>query len=343
MPSLRRVVWFGLFGAAIIAARGCSPDDSLTGAQPETAPVAEHGHDANEAITPVIDLSEFSITGDLTVPAGRIVVDVTNNGAIPHNLVLEGGPKTSDLTNGEQTSLDLGELGPGTYTLFCDIPGHQGSGMEATLTVVAESESDSITHTASHTEEEPDWAQLDATMLDSIRAFPAETEGLGNTLLEPTILPDGTKQFNLTVAIEQWEVEPGRFVDAWTYNGQVPGPHIRIDVGDKIRVDVQNDLPMGTDIHWHGVRTPNDMDGVSPITQDLIESGDSFVYEFEATRPSIGMYHAHHHGHVQISNGLFGVFTIGELPIPRGETIGGVTIAADLEVAHEIPMVLMLA
>ncbi len=108
MPSLRRVVWFGLFGAALLAASACSPDDPLTGTIAGTAPVADHGRSDDGAITPVIDLSEFSISGDLTVAAGHIVVDVTNNGAIPHNLVLEGGPKTIDLNNGEQAFLDVG-------------------------------------------------------------------------------------------------------------------------------------------------------------------------------------------------------------------------------------------
>lgn len=211
--------------------------------------------------------------------------------------------------------------------------------MSATLEVVPTEEADMVTISTERSDE-PDWAHLDAAMIDSINAFPAATEGLGNVPLEPTVLPDGTKEFDLTVAITPWEVEPGKFVDAWTYNGMVPGPEIRVDVGDRVRVNVQNDLPLGTDIHWHGIPTPNDQDGVAPLTQDLIESGDDYVYEFVAERASIGMYHAHHHGQMAIPNGLFGVFTIGDLPIPRGETIAGVTIPEDLVVDHEIPMVL---
>lgn len=191
-----------------------------------------------------------------------------------------------------------------------------------------------------HHGDEIDWDALDEVMLDSIRAFPAETEGVGNQLLEPTIAADGTKEFELTAAITPWEVEPGKIVDAWTYNGMVPGPMIKVDVGDNVRVHIQNDLPMGTDIHWHGVRTPNNMDGVSPVTQDLIRSGEDFTYEFVADRPAVGMYHAHHHGHVQIPNGMFAVMLIGEMPLPRGQTISGVTIPEDLEVAQEFPMVL---
>jgi FtsP/CotA-like multicopper oxidase with cupredoxin domain len=188
--------------------------------------------------------------------------------------------------------------------------------------------------------EDVDWDALDEAMTQSILAFPAETEGKGNEPLEPTILPDGTKEFELTAAITPWEVEPGKFVDAWTYNGMVPGPMIRIDLGDKVRVILDNQLPMGTDIHWHGIQTPNNMDGVAPLTQKLIKSGETFIYEFEAVNPAIGMYHAHHHGHVQIVNGMFGVFIIGDTLLPRGQTISGIEIPEDLEVAHEIPMVL---
>jgi FtsP/CotA-like multicopper oxidase with cupredoxin domain len=177
-------------------------------------------------------------------------------------------------------------------------------------------------------------------MTESILAFPAETEGRGNQELEPTILDDGTKEFQLTAAITPWEVEPGKVVDAWTYNGMVPAPMIKVEVGDRVRVVVDNQLPMGTDVHWHGVQVPNDMDGVAPLTQPLIESGDSFVYEFTTQEPMVAMYHAHHHGQMQVPNGLFGVFIVGDVPMPLGQTISGIEIPQDLEVTQEIPMVL---
>jgi len=318
--------------AVVLLVTSCAKDDELAG-EVALADVA------GDAIVPLIDLSEFAIRGDLVVPEGRLVLDVLNTGAAPHNLRLAGGPITSDLSTGEGTFLDIGELSPGTYELFCEIAGHRESGMTTIFEVVPAAEADSATISTERSDE-PDWAHLDAAMINSIKAFPAETEGLGNVALEPNILPDGTKEFDLTVAITPWEVEPGRIVDAWTYNGMVPGPEIRVDVGDKVRVNVQNDLPLGTDIHWHGIPTPNDQDGVAPITQDLIPSGDDYVYEFVAERASIGMYHAHHHGQMAIPNGLFGIFTVGDIPIPRGQTIGDTTIPEDLVVDHEIPMVL---
>jgi len=304
--------------------------DSGDGADSEVAAAT-----AAEVVAPV-SLTEFAIDGDLVVPPGEVTLDVRNDGAIQHNLVFEGRIRTAELNANDSEALALGTLAAGSYEILCDIPGHAEAGMKATLVVQEGSE----TPGEPATEEEPDWEALDTAMTESILAFPAETEGIGNQPLEPTILADGTKEFHLTTAITDWEVEPGKFVEAWTYNGQVPGPAIQIDVGDRIRVVVDNQLPMGTDIHWHGIRTPNDQDGVAPLTQPLIESGTEYVYEFEATRPAVGMYHAHHHGQMQVPNGLFGTLLIGDPPLPLGETISGFEIPADLELTDVIPMVL---
>jgi FtsP/CotA-like multicopper oxidase with cupredoxin domain len=335
MTSSRSRRLLGGLLALLTLVASCASDDQFAG-EVAMAPDVEIGDDT---IVPLIDLSEFAVRGDLAVPEGRVVLDVLNVGAAPHNLRLAGGPITPELGAGQGSLLDLGELAPGNYELFCEIPGHRESGMTTTLEVVPEAQAEAITISTERSDE-PDWAHLDAAMIESIQAFPAETEGTGNVALEPTILPDGTKEFDLTVAITPWEVSPGQIVDAWTYNGMVPGPEIRVDVGDTVRVNVQNDLPLGTDIHWHGIPTPNDQDGVAPITQDLILSGDSYTYEFVAERASLGMYHAHHHGQMAIPNGLFGVFTIGEIPVPRGQVINGTVIPEDLVISQEIPMVL---
>ena len=281
-----------------------------------------------------IDLTEFSISGDLAVPEGAVTLRVTNMGSIAHNLTLLDGPGTPDLNAGESAILNLGDTVAGQYQLICAIPGHESSGMTATLTVGDAAGTDPHAgHTAT------DYAAMDMAMTESILAFPSPTEGTGNQLMEPVILADGTKQFDVTIAITPWEVEAGRFVEAWTYNGQVPGPGIRLDDGDRVSVTFHNDLPMGTDVHFHGVRLDNQMDGVAPLTQPLIQPGDSFTYTFVAVGPAVSMYHAHHHGQVQVPNGLFGTIIIGETPLPIGRTIGGIEVPDDLEVT-EIPMVL---
>ena len=181
--------------------------------------------------------------------------------------------------------------------------------------------------------------EMDQMMVDSMLAYPAETDGVGNQLLDYTTLPDGTKQFELTAAITPWEVAPGKVVDAWSYNGMVPGPMIKVALGDKVRVVLHNETPLGTDIHWHGIHTPNAQDGVSPYTQEVVSTGDSHTYEFVADQPAIGMYHAHLHGQTSVVNGMFASFIVGDNPLPYGRTISGVTIPADLVPAVEMPMV----
>ena len=103
----------------------------------------------------------------------------------------------------------------------------------------------------------------------------------------------GSASFDLTAKIVDWEVEPGKVVQVWTYNGTVPAPETHVEVGDKVRVVLHNELPVGTVIHWHGIRVPNSMDGVPPFTQPAVMPGESFTYEFEALEPAVGIYHSH--------------------------------------------------
>jgi plastocyanin len=291
-----------------------------------------------------VQLSEFAITGDLTAPEGDVTLDVVNAGAIEHNLaVRDTDLVTPNLQSRGVATLPLGDLSAGTYEVYCTIAGHADSGMVADLVVVegdVPAGEGASAAGGGADEIEIDADEMDRRMIDSMLAFPAETEGKGNQVLEPTILDDGTKQFELTAAITQWEVSPGEFVDAWSYNGIVPGPAIHVDIGDNVQVVLHNETPMGTDIHWHGIHTPNDQDGVSPFTQDPVRSGESFTYEFPADEAAIGMYHAHLHSQVSVPNGMFGVFTIGDNPLPLGETVSGVEIPSDLEPAFEMPMVL---
>jgi plastocyanin len=285
-----------------------------------------------------VSLTEFSIDGELSAAEGDVTLNVVNAGSLEHNLaVRELDIQTRNMTSRGVDTLALGELEPGTYEVYCTISGHAESGMSNELVIVPEGE-----EVAAGADEHADFTpeQMDQMMVDSMLAFPAETEGKGNPVLEPTILDDGTKQFELTAAVTPWEVSPGEFVDAWTYNGVVPGPQINVDIGDKIQVILHNETPMGTDIHWHGVHTPNDQDGVSPYTQDPIPSGETFTYEFVAEDPAIGMYHAHLHSQTSVVNGMFAAFTIGDNPLPLGETVSGVTIPTDLEPVFEEPMVL---
>lgn len=153
------------------------------------------------------------------------------------------------------------------------------------------------------------WEEMDRMHEAGIKAFPAKTAGVGNQPLAPRI-ENGVKVFDLTCKVIQWEVTPGKIVEAWTYNGQVPGPELRVTEGDKIRIVVKNELPESTAIHSHGVMLPNNMDGVPFITQPVIKPGESFTYEYTARNPGSHMYHSHHNSTKQVGLGLLGALII---------------------------------
>jgi FtsP/CotA-like multicopper oxidase with cupredoxin domain len=149
----------------------------------------------------------------------------------------------------------------------------------------------------------------------SAEGVPDATEATGGAPLEPLV--DGeTWSYELTTKAVRWEILPGLRVTAYTYNGTVPGPELRVPYGQRVRIVVRNELPDPTTVHWHGIAVPNVMDGVPGVTQEPIEPGESFTYEFDAIpagRDSDGgtfFYHSHFQEDRQVGLGLAGVFVI---------------------------------
>jgi uncharacterized cupredoxin-like copper-binding protein len=281
-----------------------------------------------------VGLTEFTITpSEVDVAAGGSLT-VTNDGSVEHNLaVKQSDVRTENLPPGGRARLDLSSLDSGMYTLYCELPGHEAAGMSGMLMLgtthgAGDGGSPSDADGAGVNTELND--EVDERMAAPTKAFPAETKGLGAEDMPPSaILADGTKQFDMTAEIVQWEVAPGRNVEAWTYNGTVPAPTIRVNVGDKVRIVLKNGLPESTVLHLHGLpNLPNAMDGVPDITQPPIKPGETFSYEFVADGPAIGMYHSHHHAATQVPNGMFGALYVGQLPLP-----------ANVEVSQRIPMI----
>jgi FtsP/CotA-like multicopper oxidase with cupredoxin domain len=235
-----------------------------------------------------------------------------NHGSVEHNFSLPSlNAKTAMLKPGAGEDLTISGLEAGDVGVLCEVPGHDAAGMKGTLHVVdgaiaASASGDSSSGSTMA------WQQMDKMMADVALKFPAKTQGTGNEELEYTMSADGYKVFNLVAKVIPWEVEPGKFVDGWSYNGLIPGPVIHVNVGDKVRMVLKNELPESTSLHLHGIRVPNAMDGVDPYTQKPIIPGGEFTYEFTALEPSVGMYHSHHDAQVQVPNGLAGALIIGD-------------------------------
>jgi suppressor of ftsI len=98
----------------------------------------------------------------------------------------------------------------------------------------------------------------------------------------------------------------GRDVTMFAFNGQHPGPLIKVDQGSTIFVNFSNDTPFPTGVHWHGVRLENRFDGVPGVTQDPVKPGETFRYQVHFRDAGIYWYHPHHREDVQQELGLAG-------------------------------------
>ncbi|HYF93514.1 MAG TPA: multicopper oxidase domain-containing protein [Symbiobacteriaceae bacterium] len=140
-------------------------------------------------------------------------------------------------------------------------------------------------------------------------ALPKATVDFGGQPLQPR-MEDGVPTYDLTLKKVQWDIGGGNWKDAFTINGMVPGPELRVKEGQFTRFRVKNELGEATSIHWHGMILPAKQDGIAHLTQDPIEHGDTFVYEFKPGPPGTHMYHSHFNGAKQVTNGLYGALIV---------------------------------
>lgn len=106
------------------------------------------------------------------------------------------------------------------------------------------------------------------------------------------------------------DIGNGTTMHAQTYNGQIPGPSLELDVGDTAIVHFRNHLQHATGIHWHGIELANAVDGTE-FTQGMVPPGASFIYKFTVTRPGVYWYHPHHHSSTnQVFKGLYGLIDV---------------------------------
>ncbi|GAB5439161.1 MAG: multicopper oxidase family protein [Falsiruegeria mediterranea] len=132
----------------------------------------------------------------------------------------------------------------------------------------------------------------------------------------------------LTARTGQIRLLPDEYpeTEVWGFDGQVPGPLIRLRQGQTLTRKLVNQLPTPTSIHWHGLRLPNAMDGVPGMTQDAVQTGGDFTYSFTPPDAGTYWYHSHHQSTEQVARGLYGVLIVDETEPP--------------DVDHDLTMVL---
>ncbi len=132
-------------------------------------------------------------------------------------------------------------------------------------------------------------------------------------------LADGrtVRTFEVAGVDKEIEIAPGIFFPAWTYNGRVPGPTLRVTEGDRVRIVFRNQGSHPHSMHFHGIHSAR-MDGV--MGAGVISPGEEFVYEFDALPFGCHLYHCHalplkRHLH----KGMYGAFIIDPDPARRPE------------------------
>jgi FtsP/CotA-like multicopper oxidase with cupredoxin domain len=144
------------------------------------------------------------------------------------------------------------------------------------------------------------------------------------------------KRFTLYAEKKTVALASGKTVEAWAFNGQVPGPQLVVNEGDLVEVELVNrDIEQGVTIHWHGVDVPNAEDGVAGMTQDAVMPGETHTYRFVVEETGSHWYHSHQVSSVQVKKGLFGSFLIlPEHEKPKERSLDMTVFAHDWETAE---------
>jgi nitrite reductase (NO-forming) len=251
------------------------------------------------ALTFDIELGDLYVKpSSIEVPSGTpVVLTVTNNGAMPHDLKLEGTDGTDLLDPGTTAEVTFGPFDADAQA-WCTVPGHKEAGMLLDITVTGGSAGAPAADDTGSAAEAATGAAID------FNAEPAEGWQPFDPALQPA--PGGTEhQISLSAGETVLEVAPGVTQEMWTFNGQFPGPVLRGKVGDVFTVTLTNDGKIGHSIDFHASKVAwND-------EMRTIQPGESLVYQFEAKHAGMFMYHcgtapALHH----IGNGMFGALII---------------------------------
>ncbi len=319
----------GVFASVlVVAAAACGTDApdapgavgegaSASGAQ-AASPATLSAGDSIEFVA-----TEFSFTpSQLQAEPGSYRGTLVNNGTIEHDIRFDNG-EAIVAGAGETVEFEF-EVPEEGVRYWCSIPGHEDAGMSGMITTAATAAVEAAAPAADH-------AGTDAAMVVEAdpdappyeyrdpRA-PARGEGEGFTLT-PGGAPDGGDLIDVEMVIEEKQatVAEGFVQQIWTFNGTMPGPVIRTQVGDTVRVHLVNP-PEATashsvDFHASQVAWNDEMRSIAP--------GEELVYEFTTDYAGVWMYHCgtdpvlHH-----IANGMFGMVIVepeGGLPPMENE------------------------
>jgi nitrite reductase (NO-forming) len=273
----------GTAAPASAAPSGAAP----SGAPASAGPVAEGGAIAVEAFD--LGFKPAQITVD---KAGAYKVTFKNTGSIAHDMTFADGTKIA--ANAGETATGTVNVPAAGITFICSVPGHSDAGMKGSVTVSGQAAGGGDSHggpapatTVAADPNAPKYTLYDATA--------------------PKVLDGTTHDIDLVVQEKLMTVADGFVQAVWSFNGTVPGPVIRVHLGDTIRVHLKNPatnkLPHSVDFHASQVAWNDEMTSINP--------GEEKLYEWKADYAGVWMYHcgtapALHH----IANGMYGMVIV---------------------------------
>jgi len=144
--------------------------------------------------------------------------------------------------------------------------------------------------------------------------YPTSTQGLEVAKASEIIELKNGDTLNLSIDIIQKEIT-GQTIKMFGYNGQIPGPLLKIEQNSIILVNVLNNLDVETTVHWHGLRLDNKFDGVPNISMETQKPGESFQYELRFEDEGVYWYHPHVREDYQQEMGLYGNMLVSPMEV----------------------------
>lgn len=134
-------------------------------------------------------------------------------------------------------------------------------------------------------------------------------------VLQPEVSVDAqgrpVKHFRLRVEEVAVDLYPGKRVVAWAFNGVLPGPEMRVQEGDVVRITLTNNVrDSHHTVHVHGLRKTVPNDGVPYLGQAPTEYGEQYTYEFMAEPSGTSWYHCHVDSAHHVDMGMYGAFIV---------------------------------
>lgn len=125
------------------------------------------------------------------------------------------------------------------------------------------------------------------------------------------------REFHINAKETSWEIFPGCFANALSYNNQLPGPVIKVSEGDQVKLVLHNALKTSTSLYIHGMRLPHKVDGLPRKGSGLIGPGEAYIYQFIAEQPGTFWYHPQVPHYDQMHKGLAGIIVVEPKSIPK--------------------------